>query len=226
MSDIPTPKEEAIQLWYHARREFWGENNTLPGRAEKAAKILEDYIESKIAPLERELAEARKANEWRPVKGYDGKYEVSNTGLIRKTNGGLIGNWSKDGYVMARLAGPRATVRMHRVVAEAFIPNPNSLPFVNHKDCCTCNNFMENLEWCTQAQNISHSEKLGRMQRNYWKGKRSPNAKLSQETVSQIRSEYESGTITQQKLGEKYEISKRTIGKIVNNLSYLPVEKH
>jgi len=159
---------------------------------------------------------------WKPVKGREGSYEVSDSGQIRKCSGKVLGQWKNDqGYSLARLANPRKTVRVHRIVAEAFIPNPKSYPFVNHIDCNRSNNSVENLEWCTQWQNLEHSRRLGRMQNDYWKGKRSPNAALDEETVRQIRQAYANGNISWDAVGKKFGVSKRTVGRIVNGESYV-----
>lgn len=112
-------------------------------------------------------------------------------------------------------------MRVHRVVAEAFIPNPDGFPFVNHIDCVRNNNTIANLEWCTQWQNIRHSQALGRMQRDYWTGRRSPNAALSEEDAAKIRAEYSAGGISWAFLAKKYKTNKRTVGRIVSGESYV-----
>ncbi len=99
--------------------------------------------------------------EWREIKGYEGYYEVSNTGLVRRIKTGFIlkpiknklgycsVGLSKNGIVKHRL--------IHRLVAEAFIENPYSYNIVNHKDNNPSNNNVDNLEWCTQAYNLEYS---------------------------------------------------------------------
>lgn len=159
---------------------------------------------------------------WLSVLGYEGLYEVSDTGRIRKVDGTEVGLYKNhDGYLMAKLSKPRKEVRVHRVVAEAFIANPDRLPFVNHIDCVRHNNNASNLEWCTQWQNLNHSQMLGRMQRNYWVGKRSPNAAIDSETVSKIREEYLNGGVSWETLASKYNTNKRTVGRIVSGESYV-----
>lgn len=68
-----------------------------------------------------------------------------------------------DGYMIITTGktGKRRTASVHRMVAEAFIPNPDNLPEVNHIDCDRTNNCMENLEWCTHTENIHYSIKMG-----------------------------------------------------------------
>lgn len=122
---------------------------------------------------------------WRPVKGYEGLYEVSNWGRVRSMRKGQIlspklektkGKQYERFSVM--LCGPDGHKRkkVHRLVAEAFIPNPESLPEVNHKDCDAKNNFIwvnedgsvdlqkSNLEWCDRWYNTHYGdirEKIG-----------------------------------------------------------------
>ena len=115
--------------------------------------------------------------EWRPVKGYEGLYEVSNLGRIKSLprkqvtlqgrkriyyeRGEFIFNTSglASRYLIVTLHkdGTRRSVQIHRLVAQAFLPNPNNLPCVNHKDENTLNNAASNLEWCTQSYNLNYS---------------------------------------------------------------------
>ena len=159
---------------------------------------------------------------WRPIASHAGDYEVSEDGQIRTKGGVIVGQWKSDqGYMLARLSSPRTVVRVHRVVAAEFCENPQSLPVVNHLDSNRANNHRLNLEWCTQLDNLAHAQNLGRMQRNYWTGKRSPNARLSDEAASAIRAEYQAGGVSWETLGRKYQISKKTVGRIVRGESYV-----
>lgn len=103
------------------------------------------------------------------VKGV--KYIVSSDGHVYSTNTGgpsyyhkeISQRLNKDGYlqVTVGLDGHRTQYRVHRMVAEAFIPNPDNLPEVNHKDYNRTNNNVGNLEWCTHDDNIAHSAGTG-----------------------------------------------------------------
>lgn len=95
--------------------------------------------------------------EWRAVKGYEGLYEVSNLGKIRnaKTLHILSIFKNKRGYCRVDLwkNNKQKKYAVHRVVAEAFIPNIYNKPQVNHIDENKSNNNADNLEWCTQLEN-------------------------------------------------------------------------
>lgn len=161
-------------------------------------------------------------SEWHPIETHVGLYEVSDEGIVRRVRGPVLKSWFSDqGYELVRLSGPRTVARVHRLVAMAFLPNVNGLPSVNHIDCDRAHNSVRNLEWCTQLQNLRHSARLGRMPRDYWKGKRSPNAILSDAQVAEIWSIYQGGAISWETLGCQYGVSKRTIGRIVNGESYV-----
>ena len=110
--------------------------------------------------------------EWRAIEGFEGKYEVSNTGKVRSLNYKRTGEVKEKstrknngGYVIVSLFlnGRQFDKLVHRLVATAFIPNPNNLPQVNHIDCCKENNNSYNLEWCNESQNMRHAFANGRM---------------------------------------------------------------
>lgn len=93
---------------------------------------------------------------WKPVAGYEGLYEVSNLGNIYsiklKRN---VGYGNKEGYITVSLTknNERREYLAHRIVAEAFIPNPENKPCVDHVDTNRKNNRVDNLRWCTYAEN-------------------------------------------------------------------------
>ena len=101
--------------------------------------------------------------EWRDLEGFEGLYQVSNYGRVKsfvRHLGGKPFNYlkpkpDKDGYLQVSLAKNKKphTKKIHRLVAQAFIPNPNNYPQVNHKDERKDNNNVDNLEWCTNSYN-------------------------------------------------------------------------
>ena len=123
------------------------------------------------------------ANEiWRPIRGYEDYYEVSNLARVRSLdrvvlrviNGIfsemlykgkiLIQNTNTKGYrtVCLCVNNKRKTIMVHRLVADAFVPNPNNMPEVNHKDECKTNNMPSNLEWCTGQYNTNYGTGISR----------------------------------------------------------------
>ena len=110
---------------------------------------------------------------WKDVVGYEGLYQVSNLGRVRSTtrevihssgmvqhrNGKILSvDKGEKGYLSVYLyrEGKKKFYGIHRLVAQAFLPNPNNLPQVNHKDENTSNNMVENLEWCTRKYNVNY----------------------------------------------------------------------
>ena len=116
---------------------------------------------------------------WRDVVGFEGDYIVSNLGhvmsLPRRANhvyGSRISEGRilapsivNGGYLVVAMCkdGARTTRLVHRLVAEAFIPNPNHLEQVNHKNFDRQCNTVDNLEWCTASENALYSERAGRL---------------------------------------------------------------
>lgn len=132
--------------------------------------------------------------EWKDIAGYEGLYQVSNLGRVRslprKDPRGhqLKGKYLKPGtgtngylFVVLSKNGIVSTNDIHRLVAQAFIDNPNNLPFVNHKDEVKTNNQVENLEWCTPKYNVNYGGCCQRISESR-KGQR-----LSAETIEKIR---------------------------------------
>lgn len=111
---------------------------------------------------------------WLPVRGYEGKYEVSNSGKVRSLNyhrqgitKELTGNVDKDGYrcVLLRKDNKRKTCFVHRLVATAFIPEIEGKRLINHKDCNRLNNRADNLEWCDAQYNAVYADAVPKRSR-------------------------------------------------------------
>lgn len=169
---------------------------------------------------------------WKDVQGYEGQYKVSNLGRVksikRKLDSGrsvsekILNSSSKkktqDGYLMVALAGK--TFRVNRLVAAAFIPNPNNKPVVNHIDGDKENNKADNLEWATISENMLHAYRCGL--KTAMIGEKNPNAKLTKDQVKAIRNEYVpySQQYGSNALAKKYNVSNVTITNIVNYKTY------
>lgn len=118
--------------------------------------------------------------EWKFIKGFEGFYQVSNFGNVssidryvmskcgsyRLSKGIVMKQYKdkKDGYLHINLRNGKLNkvYQVHRLVAEAFIPNPDNLPQVNHKDEDKTNNHVDNLEWCSLLYNIRYGTGLKR----------------------------------------------------------------
>lgn len=102
---------------------------------------------------------------WKIIENFT-NYEISNLGRVRNTKTGKIRKLvkDKDGYFVVgiRLNGKIKMLKLHRLVAQAFIPNPNNYLIVNHKDENKSNNNVENLEWCTIEYNNSYGTRIER----------------------------------------------------------------
>ena len=112
--------------------------------------------------------------EWRPVEGTNGKYDVSNFGRVRTNSqrpGLLTLTKQASGYLyaMVELAnGKPKNCRVNRLVAQHFIPNPENLPEVNHIDGNKENNHVSNLEWTDRSHNVKHSFDTGLKRPHRW----------------------------------------------------------
>ena len=107
---------------------------------------------------------------WKDIRGYEGLYQVSNWGKIRnKYDKILIDKRTRFGYLRIRLSknGKSKQYFVHRLVAEAFIPNPNNYEQVNHKNELKYDNRVENLEWCDRKYNINYGTRNERGKMNH-----------------------------------------------------------
>lgn len=149
---------------------------------------------------------------WKEIIGYEGLYEISNTGLVKSiTRNIILKPRISNGYFRLGLTdkyGKRPHFLVHRLVGLHFIHNPNNYPIINHLDGNKLNNDVTNLEWTTYQGNTRHSFKTGLRKKHH------SNYKLSEEQVIEIRSL--DGKMTLEKIGELYSIHKGMVSRIIN----------
>jgi hypothetical protein len=161
---------------------------------------------------------------WEDVKGYEGRYQVSDSGLVRSLNyrgvkgviKELVLTNDKKGYMNVPLTiGHNGTTqfKVHRLVAQAFLPNPDKLPQVNHKNGIKADNRVENLEWISNLENMRHSWASGLHKPKF--GQENSNAKLSDKQVQEIQSKYTYGVIRQVDLAKEYGVHQTHIGRLI-----------
>jgi hypothetical protein len=102
---------------------------------------------------------------WKAIKGFEGFYEINSLGQVRNAKNNYLRKpkINRLGYLTIVLCkeGIGKTAFIHRLIAEAFIPNPESKKEVNHINGCKLDNSIKNLEWCTRHENMRHASKVG-----------------------------------------------------------------
>ena len=109
---------------------------------------------------------------WKDVVGYEGLYMVSNLGRVKSLRGNkerILKGYYHRGYRRVDLYknGVMKHWRIHRLVAQAFIDNPNNYPVVNHRDEDKSNNRVDNLEWCTHEYNVNYSRERKKLREQF-----------------------------------------------------------
>lgn len=167
---------------------------------------------------------------WKKIDGYDGRYSISNFGNI-KTNAyinkhAVYGSAKHKELLRNPLPAARGYLRtvltdinkkqhyiqIHRLVAQAFIPNPNGLPQVNHKDCNKKNNRADNLEWCTNDENRNHAKEMGLIKSR----DQLPQSKLKSHQIPVLISLINSG-LSQKKVGLIFGICQQNVSRIIKS---------
>lgn len=151
-----------------------------------------------------------------PVPGWEGFYQVSPEGRIWTfPKRGHRGKWltpkvGTHGYLTVNLHrdGTRRCLTVHRIVAKAFIPNPDGKPQVNHKDGDRANAHVSNLEWCTSAENHRHAHRTG------LRG-RSPLNKLTEDQIAEAVAKRRSGELLRP-IAAAFCVSESTISRLTS----------
>ncbi len=153
----------------------------------------------------------------KPIKDYEGLYSITEYGEIWSNHRNIYRkhNIIQTGYHQVRLCknGIIKSYYIAKLVAKAFIPNPENKTQVNHIDGNKDNNHASNLEWMTPRENVQHAVKLGLLNN---KGENHGSSKLNRRQVLEIRKRYKEENITQKSLADEYEVSLMNINKIIN----------
>ena len=138
---------------------------------------------------------------WKAIPGFEGRYEVSDLGRVRSlphevaigngaeriTQGHLLKpQQARNGYLLVSLGRRNKHMLIHRLVALAFIPNPEGLAEVNHKNLNKTDNRVSNLEWISKPENMDHAHKTGAFDHDLWRKK-----VVCRETGEEFGSSYE-----------------------------------
>ena len=157
--------------------------------------------------------------EWKDIVGYEGLYQVSNLGNIKSFKRYIEGKLlipksDKDGYKeigIRDITGKRTFKRIHRLVAEAFIPNPNKYKFINHKDNNPTNNTVDNIEWCSIEYNNKYRFTNGNA---CHKGEKHPMSSLTNEDVIRIAAIGNQNTHSEPIIAKLFNTTRSIVNKI------------
>lgn len=173
--------------------------------------------------------------EWRDIVGYEGIYQVSNTGLVRsldrlrkhkgnnvvKIKGVTLKGYVSDstGYRMVGLSknGNAKTFTVHRLTATHFLENIKNKPQVNHIDCDKLNNRIDNLEWSTSSENTKHAYDNNLI--GILRGEKRKNSKLKDLEVIEIRERLSRGEMVKD-VAKNFGVSRQVISKIKSNITW------
>ena len=174
---------------------------------------------------------------WKVIENFP-NYLISNRGNIKivKTLENRILFTKDDGYVSCPLTsnGKNYYKYVHRLVAEAFVPNPNNKRQVNHKNGIKNDNSVENLEWVTPAENIRHAIETGLLKykkkekdiknSKHSKGEDANGSLLNPEKVIKIRVLHETGEYKQVELAEMFGVNHRTINDVIKRRQWKHID--
>jgi len=164
---------------------------------------------------------------WKDITGYEGLYQVSNYGRVKKIDSSyrninkkriLSQTLSKTEYYYVYLRNTSLKRRsVHRLLAIHFIPNPNNYPEINHINGIRNDNRIENLEWCNHQQNILHARRVLKkgVGVNHYR------AKFNTEQIKDIKEKHTYYSKSIADLAKEYSVTSSTIKRIIDNKSYV-----
>lgn len=179
------------------------------------------------------IPETDKEEIWKDISGFEGLYQVSSYGRILSikrsnlTSEGLHGflcgtsvNGKNYLQVNLRSNGNNKTRKIHRFVAETFIPNPKNLPTVNHIDGNKRNNFVDNLEWASYQYNMDHAVDNGLINQ---RGKNHSQAKLTVEQVLAIRDLYSRESLNYSEIAKIFNTDHKVVSRIIRGIGWVDI---
>lgn len=179
------------------------------------------------------IEKVRSSTEYKKLEGFDFDYFITKDGKIWASNklhgdGGFMRQCDFKGYKTVGLYkdGKQITCRVHRLVAQTFIPNPENKPYINHIDGNRANNHVDNLEWCTQKENVYHAiHTLGKCsntvkQRVAASKVCTKKRKLSMEEAREVRHLHWNKGYSLTELSEMFNLSRTGIKRILNGRQY------
>lgn len=171
---------------------------------------------------------------WKDIKDYEGIYQVSNLGRVKSIERKEINKLGIErmlkekilkclkvlGYFHISLSKDSIVkqFKIHRLVAQVFIPNPENKPQVNHKNGIRHDNRVENLEWVTASENMKHAVKYNLLKpHDKMKGSKNGRAKLTENEVYVIKGLLKYTSLKQRQIAEIFNIQKCTVSDIKRN---------
>lgn len=186
---------------------------------------MKNWRNTSLVNLEEVVDGVLYVEEWKDIEGYEGDYQVSNFGRVKSFVVCKTGRIRKGvpalGYPQVQLKGrgdgTQETRKIHRLVAKAFIPNPENLPEVNHKEGDRGDSREWMIEWSTQSDNMKHAyRELGKRNNlENQKGEGHYNAKFKVEDILKIRELHSSGKFTNKEIAEMYNERTGCISRII-----------
>lgn len=175
---------------------------------------------------------------WKDILGFENLYQVSNKGRIKSLKRTIIGRWGKEREVKEKIikvflcgAYPftglrkkgesnKTTVILHKVMAQAFIPNPENKPFVNHIDGDKTNFDFSNLEWVTAKENSQHAVRTGLLTHNHTTGENNFHCRLTEVKVREIYRLSKEDKLHEVLIANKYSIGRGTVRDILQGTTW------